>query len=168
METKNWKAIEPTQLKNAIALFNEDWMALAAGHEGACNAMTVSWGQMGELWGKPVVTVYVRQSRYTKQFMDSHDHFTLSAFPADCRKALAYIGKHSGREGDKLAEAGLHLEFTALGNPTFREATLCLECRTLYSYRIDPANMADDVRGVYADGDVHTVYVGEIVNATER
>jgi len=168
MEEKAWKAIEPTEVKNAVELFDKDWMVLAAGKKEAFNAMTISWGQMGELWGKRIVTVYVRDSRYTKEFMDSNDHFTVSAFPAECRKALAYIGSHSGRDGDKLSVAGLHPEFTPLGNPTFNEATLYIECRIIYKYRIDINNMAEDVRKVYADGDIHTVYVGEILNVMER
>jgi len=168
MEEKKWKAIEPTQVKNAVELFDEDWMVLAAGNKDAFNAMTISWGQMGELWGKRIITVYVRDSRYTKEFMDSNDHFTVSAFPGTYRRALAYIGSHSGRDGDKLSVVGLHPEFTALGNPTFNEASLFIECRTIYKYRIDTNNMAEDVRHVYDDGDIHTVYVGEILNVMEK
>jgi len=168
MEEKIWKAIEPTKVKNAVELFDEDWMVLAAGSKDAFNAMTISWGQMGELWGKRIITVYVRDSRYTKEFMDSYDHFTVSAFPGTYRRALAYIGSHSGRDGDKLSVVGLHPEFTALGNPTFNEASLFIECRTIYKYRIDTNNMAEDVRHVYDDGDIHTVYVGEIVNVMEK
>jgi len=168
MVENNWIIIEPTEVKNAVELFDVDWMALAAGNEDAFNAMTISWGQMGELWSKRVITVYVRDSRYTKEFMDTNDHFTVSAFPKTYKKALGYIGSHSGRDGDKLAAAGLHTEFTPNGNPTFKEANLCIECSTIYKYRIDINNMAEDVRHIYDDGDIHTVYVGEIINVLER
>jgi flavin reductase (DIM6/NTAB) family NADH-FMN oxidoreductase RutF len=64
------KAIESTDVKNAVEVFYKDWMVLAVSKECDFNAMTISWGQMGELWNKPVVTVYVRDSRYTKKFID--------------------------------------------------------------------------------------------------
>jgi flavin reductase (DIM6/NTAB) family NADH-FMN oxidoreductase RutF len=167
METKqdnSWEKISPNEVKNAVTLFDKDWMALAAGKQGAMNAMTISWGEMGELWNKPVITVFVRKSRYTKQFMDSNDYFTVSAFPKEYRKALSYIGSHSGRDGDKLAKAGLTPEFTALGNPMFREANLVIECKKLYSEPIKPENMDSSVKGIYDDGDIHTLYIGEIIN----
>jgi len=169
MEDRKWKAIEPTEVKNAIELFDGGWMALAAGNEKNFNAMTVSWGQMGELWGKRIVTVYVRDSRYTKEFMDSNEYFSLSAFPVAYKKALGYIGSHSGRDGDKYTPVDLHPEFTKLGNPTFKEAELYIECRTIYKYRIDNVdNLDESIRKWYQDGDMHTVYVGEIVNVMER
>lgn len=168
MDERKWQAIEPTRVKNVVELFNDDWMALAAGDKDGMNAMTVSWGQMGELWGKPVVTIYVRDSRYTKLFVDSHDYFTLNAFPKECHKALAYIGAHSGRDGDKLSVAGLHPVFTELGNPTFEEATLCIECRKMYEHRMASDELPADSLRWYADGDLHTMYVAEIVNVLER
>lgn len=168
MEESQWKAIKPTEVKNAVELFDKDWLVLAAGKEGDFNAMTISWGQMGELWNKRIITVYVRDSRYTKEFMDKYDHFTVSAFPRTYRKAMSYIGSHSGRDGDKIAVAGVHPESTAKGNITFKEASLCIECKTIYKKRIDINDMAEEVRKVYADGDIHTVYVGEIVNVMER
>ena len=64
------------------------------------NTMTISWGSLGELWNKPVVTVYVSSSRYTHQFMEKNDHFTVAFFPAEYRQALQYLGSHSGREGE--------------------------------------------------------------------
>lgn len=63
MEESQWKAIKPTEVKNAVELFDKDWLVLAAGKEGDFNAMTISWGQMGELWNKRIITVYVRDSR---------------------------------------------------------------------------------------------------------
>jgi flavin reductase (DIM6/NTAB) family NADH-FMN oxidoreductase RutF len=169
MEERKWKAIEPTDVKNAVELFDKDWMVLAAGKEGNFNAMTISWGQMGELWNKPVIIVYVRDSRYTKEFIDKNDHFTVSAFPNVYHKALAYIGSHSGRNEHKLSIVGLNPEFTVLGNPTFKEATLCIECKIIYKHRMESSELPSDVISQqYSDGDLHTMYVGEIVNVMER
>lgn len=165
LEAEGWRRIAPEDVENAVRLFDKDWMALAVGSKGDMNAMTISWGGMGELWGRPVVTVYVSSSRYTYSFMERNDYFTVTAFPETMRNALIYIGRHSGRDGDKLAPAGLTAEYTALGNPVFKEARLAIECRIIYKAPFDAEKMDKDVRHVYDKGmGIHTMYIGEIVN----
>lgn len=169
--SEGWQKVEPTDVKNAVELFNDDWMALAAGRQGDMNAMTISWGGMGELWGKPVVTVYVRQSRYTHSFLERYPYFTLTAFPEEMRSALQYIGTHSGsKEKDKLQKAGLTPAFTELGNPIFKEANLAIECRIVYSAPLAVENMVDDntKKGYKSNDDLHTMYIAEIVNVWKR
>ena len=39
--------------------------------------MTASWGGLGVLWGKPVAFIFLRPTRYTKEFVDKAD-FILS------------------------------------------------------------------------------------------
>lgn len=163
-----WVALDPTEVKNAVELFDKDWMVLAAGKQGDFNAMTISWRQMGELWGKPIITVFVRDSRYTKEFIDKYGYFTVNAFPDTYRKALSYIGRHSGRDGDKLSVVDIHPEFTDLGNPMFKESTLCIECRTMYKHRMTKEELPAEVLHWYEDNDLHTMYVGEILNVMKR
>lgn len=166
-----WREIAPEEIKNAVELFGKDWMALAAGKKDSLNAMTVGWGTVGQLWGKPVVTVYVRKSRYTYTFMERNPYFTLTAFPESKRSALQYIGTHSGRdEKDKLQKAGLTPEFTTLGNPIFTEGTLAIECKTLYRQEMSPALIDSAVRHSYEgeDSAAHVMYVGEIVHAWKK
>ena len=162
--TDAWKEIDPKEwADNPIVKVGSEWMVLAAGHEGDMNAMTIGWGTWGVLWGRPVVTVYVSSSRYTWEFMERNDHFTVTGFPADCKPALSYIGSHSGRDSDKLREAGLTPEFTEQGNPLFREANLAVECKLLYKQPFDTAQVPENVQRMYANGTgVHTMYVGEI------
>ena len=70
--------------------------------------MTASWGAMGVMWGKNAVTVYIRPQRYTKEFVDREDTFTISVLGEKYRKALNYCGKVSGKNADnKIKEAGL-------------------------------------------------------------
>ncbi|MCD8312596.1 MAG: flavin reductase [Bacteroidales bacterium] len=165
-----WAKVSPYELKNAVELFNKDWMAVAAGREGDMNAMTISWGSLGELWGKPVVTVYVSPTRYTYEFMERNAYFTVAAFPEEYREALAYIGSHSGRDSDKLSEAGLSVSFTELGNPFFNEANLVIECRILYSDQFDYDRLDDEIKAFYdrAGMKVHKAYIGEIINVWKR
>lgn len=164
-----WHEISPLEIKNAIELFDKDWMALAVGKEGDMNAMTISWGEIGELWNKPVLTVYVSSSRYTHEFMERNGYFTVTAFPENRRSSLQYIGTHSGRDGDKLKEAGLTAEFTELGNPIFKEANLAIECRIIYKAPFVKEDIAADVAEIYDNGmGVHTMYIGEIINVWKK
>lgn len=168
-ETQTWQKISPKEVKNAVELFDKDWMALAVGKENDMNAMTISWGSMGELWQRPVITVYVSSDRYTHSFMERNEYFTVTAFPKKSRSALQYIGTHSGRDGDKLKAAGLTPEFTELGNPVFKEANLAMECRIIYSAPFDPERMDSIARQIYDNGmGIHTMYIGEIVNVWKK
>lgn len=170
-EAEGWHKISPTEIKNAVDLFSNDWMALAAGKEDDMNAMTIAWGGIGELWGKPVVTVYVNHSRYTHTLMELYDYFTVTAFPEEKRDALKYIGTHSRKtEKDKLKNAGLTTIFTELGNPTFKEGNLIIECRTIYSAPLEVDNMLNDdvIKSYKGNKPLHTMFIGEIVNVWKR
>lgn len=146
------------------------WMLIAAEKDGKANAMTASWGGVGVLWGKNVVTVYIRPQRYTKEFVDAQDTFTLSFFDGNYMEELGYMGKISGREvPDKLEQSGLHLTHVD-GAPAFEEASQVLVCRKLYRGQIQPENFLDaqqDARW-YPQKDYHDVYVAEIVDAYVR
>ena len=168
-----WARIDPLDLElRPVANFEKDWMALAMGGSRSYNAMTISWGGIGELWGKPVVTVYVSSDRASKKMMDDNDYFTVTGFPASkaCKDALVYIGSRSLRDDpDKVANAGLTVEFTELGNPIFSEGMLAIECRKLYAAPFDLNRMPQDIRErLYAEMGVHTMYIGEIVNVWEK
>ena len=152
---------------NPMTAFAKDWMALAAGNEtDGCNAMTVSWGHVGALWDSslPTAVCYVRPQRYTKQFIDREDLFTLSCFGNEQRSALTILGQKSGRDGDKIKEAGLTPVFEN-GTVHFAEARLVLVCRKLYHAPIleegfvDPAMAARN----YPAKDFHEMYIGQII-----
>jgi flavin reductase (DIM6/NTAB) family NADH-FMN oxidoreductase RutF len=131
--------------------------------------MTVGWGSLGTMWGKPFAQVVVRPSRYTREFMEAYDTFTLCAFPENHRKALQLLGSKSGRDGDKIAEAGLTpAASSAVAAPCFEEAELVIECRKIYWQDMDAANFVDaDIRKNYPQKDYHRIYFGEIVAAAE-
>lgn len=148
-----------------VNAFREDWMALATGNEkDGFNAMTISWGHIGELWNKPSVVCYVRPQRYTKKFMDDGDMFTLNWFGREQREALSILGSRSGRDCDKIALAKLTPFFTD-GTVGFEEAKLCLVCRKLYQAPVKAECFVDEALRdeVYSAGDYHDLYIGEIV-----
>jgi len=170
MKDSGWRKIQLSDVKNPVVFFGKDWAALAAGKKNALNAMTVGWGQFGTLWGRKVVTVYVAPERYTNEFMKKSDYFTLTAFPADKKEALVYIGNHSGRDGDKLKAAGLTPEFTPLGNPIFKEGNLAVECKIIYKEQLKPELMDAKARLFYETKKAkpHIMYIGEVVNVWKK
>lgn len=157
--------VRPQDLRNAIQLISDDWMLLAAGNESDFNEMTISWGEMGELWGRPIMTVFVDTTRFTHKYMEREEYFTVCGFAPEYKDDLQYLGRHSGRDGDKLAATKLNAAFTELGNPYFNEASVVIECRKIYANDFDASKMTGGMEDFYTKrGSVHTVYIGEITN----
>lgn len=170
-KTVGWQEIAPNDIAlNPVQMIDSDWLVLSAGKEGDMNLMTISWGSIGELWGKPVFTVYVSPNRYTHKFMEENDCFTVTHFPASMRPALSYLGRVSGRNEDKVAGSGLTPEFTVLGNPIYSEADIAIECRKLYSSQFDPALLPEEQRDWYTRTGlgVHYMYIGEILHVWKK
>ena len=157
---------------NPFRFFTSNGLLLAAGDSTQSNAMTISWGALGTLWGglgDPTVTVYVAEKRYTKQFMDRARRFAVMLIRNE--HVLSYMGSRSGRDGDKARALGLHLLYTENGTPYYQEADLVLECRVLYSAPFAPERFKDDIpRKFYADFEpgLHTLYIGAVERAMRR
>jgi flavin reductase (DIM6/NTAB) family NADH-FMN oxidoreductase RutF len=151
-------------------IWSNSWFLLSSGdfQSGQFNAMTVAWGSMGYLWQMPFVQIFVRPSRYTFQFMNKYDTFTLCAFPEQYKKALNHLGSKSGRDGDKIVQSGLSpVRATRVEAAAFAEAELVIECRKMYWQDLDPAHFLDArINRQYSQGDIHRVYFGEILAAS--
>ena len=144
---------------------------LAAGNKDKSNAMTIGWGGIGTLWGRTTLTVYVAEKRYTKEFMDNSEYFTVMVFDVKDSQVLRYMGTKSGRDGDKAAALGLHTAYTANGTPYYTEASMVIECRIMYAAPFDSQYFKSDVpKRMYANfpAGVHTMYIGEVVNAWKK
>ena len=144
---------------------------LAAGNREKSNAMTIGWGGIGTLWGRTALTVYVAEKRYTKEFMDQAEYFTVMAFGVEHGNVLRYMGTKSGRNEDKAAALGLHTAYTANGTPYYTEAEMVIECKTMYAAPFDAQYFKSDVpRNMYANfpAGVHSMYIGEVVNAWKK
>jgi flavin reductase (DIM6/NTAB) family NADH-FMN oxidoreductase RutF len=148
-------------------LWYEQCLLLTAGDfaGGDYNTMTVGWGGLGTMWEKPLAMVVVRPVRYTYQFMEKFDTFTLSAFPTKYRRALGILGRRSGRNGDKIAAARLTpMAAWHVPAPTFSEADLVIECRKIYWSDFDPSHFLDpNIEAHYPNKDYHRIYFGEII-----
>ena len=141
------------------------------------NPMTIGWGQFGVVWGKPVVTVMVRRSRYTYQLMELADVFTVSVpRSGELKKELGFCGSRSGRDVKKELESGLtRLPARAGAADGAAECGAFFECRILQKQLLDLSTLDDDVRAkcygdnqAGMDGDPHMLYIGEVLAAYER
>ncbi len=151
----------------SFSIFDDQWFLLTCGDmkNRHFNSMTISWGSLGIMWNKPFIQVVVRPTRYTHEFLQVYPDFTLCAFPDAHRKALALLGAKSGRDGDKIAEAGVTpCQSKMVSSPAFEEANLIFECRKMYSDVFRPEQFLDPaIEGVYTKNDYHTIYYGEIL-----
>ncbi|SCZ81659.1 flavin reductase [Pseudobutyrivibrio xylanivorans] len=146
-----------------FAQYDKKWALLTAGSQENFNTMTISWGGLGTLWNKPVATVYVRTSRYTHDYMESNDYFTVSFYPEDYKNTLGILGSRSGRDMDKIHESGLTSK--QLDNSvTFEEAELTLVCKKLIRQPLDVEKMPENVAEQFYSKDApHDMYIGEVV-----
>lgn len=150
--------------ENPFELIGEQWMLITAGDKDSFNTMTASWGGLGWLWNKPVAFIFVRPERYTHDFLEKSDKVTLSFYPESCRKALQLCGTKSGRDCDKVKEAGLVPVELESGAMTFEQARLTLDCSKLFKSDMKEAEFEDkDVFNKwYGTAGLHSVYVLEI------
>lgn len=128
--------------------------------------MTVAWGYFGIMWNTAVATVVVRPTRYTFEFINQYDTFTLCAFPEKYREALSLLGSKSGRDGDKISETNLTVTAAQkVASPIFKEAELSIECKKIYWDDFKPANFLDPtIENRYPEKDYHRMYFGKILH----
>lgn len=165
-----FKEIALTELSlNPFTKFDKEWALVTAGDEERSNTMTASWGGLGTMWSLPVATVYIRPQRYTKEFIDAQERFTVSFYAPEHKKALGVLGAKSGRDCDKVAEVG----FTPVkvgDGIAYEEASLVLVCRKLYADDIKPERFIDAVCDTrwYPEHDYHTMYIAQVEKAYVR
>lgn len=160
-----FKKINISELSfNPFEKIGREWMLLTGGNAGNFNTMTASWGQLGVLWNKNVLTCYVRPNRYTYEFIENGEYFTASFFSEDYRKALSYCGSHSGRDCDKVKETGLTP--AEIDNcMTFAEAEMVFVCRKLYTYDMQESGFVTDdeiPEKFFSTDPYHRAYISEI------
>lgn len=160
---------------NPYRKVGKDWFLVTAGNESGWNTMTASWGFAGVMWGKNTFTTVIRPQRYTKEFIDKEEYFTISFFGEEMKKALSYCGSHSGRDCDKAKETGLTPMFIndssevydgehSFEVTSFEQAELVLVCRKAYVQEMRPEcfTVKENDEKWYAEKDYHVQYIGEV------
>ncbi len=148
---------------NPFNLIGNEWMLITAGGKNNFNTMTASWGTMGVLWNKNIVSCFVRPQRYTFKFLEENEIFSISFFDGKHKDALKICGTKSGRDCDKINLAGLTPIFDEKA-PYFKESKMTLICKKIYAQYVDPKCMIDEnLESNYKLKDYHKMFVGEII-----
>ena len=159
--------LTPAQLgENVFDLFRQGFL-LTAEKDGKVNTMTVGWGALGVMWGKDVMITSVRPERYTYEFMEASDTFSMAVLPAEDKKKVGYCGSVSGRQTDKVADCGFDVEY-AEGTPYFAQSRVVFICKKLAAPALERAQfLGDDTIPDRwyneKNGGYHTLYFGEIL-----
>lgn len=160
--------------KNPFDLIGKQWMLITAMKDHKANTMTAAWGGLGVMWGKNAAFIVVRNSRYTKEFIDSAKTFSLSFFDESYRSALKYLGTVSGRNEDKIANAKIKIQIHekegGLETPFIDDANLVLICKKMYAGQLDKENfqLPEIQEQWYKDEDYHVLYIGEVIEMLAR
>lgn len=163
--------IEASELPdNVIDLIGKQWMLVTAGHKQSYNTMTASWGGIGYIWERPATFIFIRDTRYTYQFLEKEESFTLSFFAEKYRGALRICGTRSGRDTDKVVEAGLTPLETPSKLMSFEEARMIIECKKMFVQELDYANLTEPFKSKIMEESYtnepakHQMFISEITN----
>ena len=148
--------------KSAVKMISDEWALVTASADGATNSMTVSWGGIGEIWGKDVAYIFIRPQRYTYELLEKTDVFSMSFFGGEYKKELTYFGRNSGRDVNKY-EATDFITVKLDSVECVEQAKVNLVCKKLAFQDIDPKGFLDESIENNYNGDYHRVYIGEIV-----
>lgn len=151
-----------------LYILDKEWALLTVGSEEKFNTMTISWGGLGTLWHKPVVTVYLRPNRYTYEFMENNEYFTISFYNEEHKKDLTILGTKSGRDMDKIALTKLTPEFLKVGT-TFKNAKLTLVCKKIYYQDLNVEHISENEKDkFYKNEPIHRMYIGEVIDIINK
>lgn len=164
-----FKEINAKDLKFRPFDLKNEWMLVTAEKDGKVNTLTASWGGLGIMWNKEVAFVVIRPQRYTKEFIDGADSFSLTFFDKSFKKKLSYLGNTSGRDEDKIAKAELTIVHDN-GIPYFEEAHTSIFVKKLFVQPITEDSFLD--KGIighwYPAKDFHYLYIAEITKVLEK
>jgi flavin reductase (DIM6/NTAB) family NADH-FMN oxidoreductase RutF len=156
-----FKEISPKEIQgNLIKMIADEWMLITAGNQEKYNMMTASWGFAGEIWGNDSVVALIRPQRYTMEFVENSDYFTLS-FYGDEKAIHKVCGSKSGRDVDKTALTGLTPVFSD-NTVYFDEARLVLVCKKQYVGKLEAENFIDKEPLKWYNDDFHYMIIGKI------
>ena len=159
-----FKEIKPEELnKSTFKLIGKDWMLITSEKNNKVNTMTASWGGFGVMFNKNVVYIVIRPQRYTKEFVDNSDTFSLTFFDESFRKQLTYLGTVSGKDEDKISKSNLTVQHEG-NTPYFEEANTAIICKKIYAQDFKPEcfTSSELEEKIYPERDYHTFYIAEV------
>ncbi len=149
-------------LINPFDKFDKEWALVTSGNTNDYNTMTISWGSMGTIWNKDVITIYIRPDRYTFKYLKENDYFTVSFFPPNYHDDLLTLGRLSGRDTNKLELTKITLK--AIDDTVgFNEASQTFVCKKIYLAQMDYNDVPDYAKSIYQNGiEPHYIIMGEV------
>ena len=163
------RKIDVTEYANVINKELERGVFLTTKASEKVNSMVIGWGHIGRIWERPVFIAFIRDSRYSREMLDANPEFTVNVpINGFNKKAFAVCGTKSGRDMDKITEAGLTLvDSEKISVPAIREFPLTLECRVIYRQEQNAASLPEEIRRQFytIETEDHITYYGEIVDA---
>jgi flavin reductase (DIM6/NTAB) family NADH-FMN oxidoreductase RutF len=145
-------------------LSQEGLLLTSSSKDHRLNVMTIGWGLVGRLWREPVYMVAVRPSRYTYEFIEATQEFSVNIPAEGMEDTVAYCGQVSGRDSDKFRERGLTaLSGKTVKSPIIKECIGHIECQVIGTSTVRPERISSSVQqSCYSAGDYHTLYYGRI------
>lgn len=165
----NFKEISAKELSFSPFDLKDEWMLITAEKDGKMNTMTASWGGLGIMWNKQVVFIVIRPQRYTKEFVDSTDSFSLTFFDKSYLPKLSYLGKVSGKDENKIEKVELSI-INEEGVPYFEEAHTAIFAKKLYSQPMGGEYFLDKeiINRWFPEKDFHVLYIAEITKVLTK
>lgn len=132
---------------------------------GRPNVMTIGWGTLGSVWGRPIWVVLVRPSRYSRAAIEAAGAFTVNVPSPDMAGVCEVCGTRSGRDADKFALCRITPERASSVNaPIVAECPVVYECRVVHTNEVHAPALAEDIRAsAYRGGDFHRCFWGEVI-----
>ncbi len=163
------KPIDVNEYAGVITKALERGVLLTAKEGDKLNSMVIGWGHIGRIWELPVFTAYVRDNRYTRKMLDANPEFTVNVplGPMD-RRIFTVCGTRSGRDLDKIREAGLTpVEPETISVPGLLECPLTLECKVIYREEQSLSRLPQEIQRRFYSVEPfdHISYYGQILAA---
>jgi flavin reductase (DIM6/NTAB) family NADH-FMN oxidoreductase RutF len=128
------------------------------------NVMTIGWASIGFLWGRPMLTIMVRKSRYTYDIIERSSEFTVSIPVNEMKNELEFCGVKSGKSHNKFKECKLEIfPGEKVHTPIINVPGIHFECKIVYKSAMRSENLIESYKHLYPNKDYHTLYYGEIV-----
>lgn len=151
---------------DVFSVFGTNNGLLMVGDTDDARVMTVGWANLGRTWNIPTCIVYVRPERYTYEYMETHEYFSLSVLPMKQHDKVIYCGIHSGRDTDKIKDCDFSLQYGMGDTPLIDTAEWALVCKKLYVQDLSPQGVTDSrVLRSYTREGWHRMYIGQVVEA---
>lgn len=164
-----FKEIDINSLQfNPFSSFKKDWALVSAGNSSKFNTMTVSWGGLGIIWQKNVSFIFIRPQRYTFEFIENNDYYSICFLEDKDKNILNICGTTSGRDTDKIKRTGLVPIFDEKA-PYFQQSKLVYICRKIHGQFIDSTCFIDkNINSEYKNNDYHKIFIGEIEKCLKK